>query len=262
MLAILLLGAASGLPNPVFGSIHAGRGSPDLGVQQHDRSACCMYVALPYLLKPLWAPLLDRYACPGSAGGAAGSWMLLPAVCLRRRSIWRWRLSAAQHQLTAIAAVLLVIVFLSASTGHRHRRVPHRVAQPAELRHRVRGMSQSRYRASSWGALAVALIVADHVRLDAPHSSLRGLRTAPSMLTATALGAEPDDPRGNDAADLAGVGDSIAGRSWNCSACPALVALVVLILLLQDRRRVRAEVLHRLPAQRSGFHQDEIAPGA
>ena len=38
------------------------------------------YVALPYLLKPLWAPLLDRYALPGL--GRRRGWMLVAQVML------------------------------------------------------------------------------------------------------------------------------------------------------------------------------------
>src|SRR5204863_214272 len=74
MLAILFLGAASGFPNQITESAlqawlkDAGVSLTTIGVMS--------YVALPYLLKFLWAPLIDRYPLPrvgrGAAQGAIG----------------------------------------------------------------------------------------------------------------------------------------------------------------------------------------------
>ena len=61
MLAVLLLGAASGFPNQITESAlqawlkDSGASNTTIGVMS--------YVALPYLLKFLWAPLIDRYPC-------------------------------------------------------------------------------------------------------------------------------------------------------------------------------------------------------
>ena len=62
MLFIMVLGAASGFPNQVTESTlqawlkDYGASTTTLGILS--------YVALPYLLKFLWAPLLDRYPLP------------------------------------------------------------------------------------------------------------------------------------------------------------------------------------------------------
>src|SRR3990170_5014726 len=62
MLALLMLGAASGFPNQITESTlqawlkDTGSTNTTIGL--------LTYVGLPYLLKFLWAPLLDRYPLP------------------------------------------------------------------------------------------------------------------------------------------------------------------------------------------------------
>ena len=62
MLAILLLAAASGFPNQITESAlqawlrDVGASNTTIGIMS--------YVALPYLLKFLWAPFIDRYPLP------------------------------------------------------------------------------------------------------------------------------------------------------------------------------------------------------
>src|SRR5690348_13571482 len=62
MLAILVLAAASGYPNQLTESAlqawlkDSGETNTAIGVMS--------YVAIPYLLKFLWAPLVDRYPIP------------------------------------------------------------------------------------------------------------------------------------------------------------------------------------------------------
>ena len=62
MLAIMALAAASGFPNQITESAlqawlkDSGATNTTIGVMS--------YVALPYLLKFLWAPFIDRYPLP------------------------------------------------------------------------------------------------------------------------------------------------------------------------------------------------------
>ena len=62
LLAIMALGAASGFPNQITESAlqawlkDAGSSNTKIGV--------LTYVSIPYLLKFLWAPLLDRFPLP------------------------------------------------------------------------------------------------------------------------------------------------------------------------------------------------------
>ena len=121
MLAILLLGAASGLPNPLSEAVMQAW-LTDLGLS-NTRIGLLMYVALPYLLKPLWAPLLDRYSLPwlGRRRGWIAFIQLLLAAAIGSLAAF-----GGAHQLTAIALVLLVRGVPVGVAGHRHRCVSHR----------------------------------------------------------------------------------------------------------------------------------------
>ena len=163
MLAILLLGGAAGLPNPLSEATMQAW-LTDLGIS-NTRIGLLMYVALPYLLKPLWAPLLDRYSLPWL--GRRRGWILTFQLLLAA-SIASLATFSGEHQLTGIALALLVLVFLSASQDVVIDAYRTDVARPAE-----RGLAAAAtnlgYRALSYGSLSVALIVAD-TRAGARHS--------------------------------------------------------------------------------------------
>jgi MFS transporter, PAT family, beta-lactamase induction signal transducer AmpG len=220
MLAILLLGAASGLPNPLSESTMQAW-LTDLGVS-NTRIGLLMYVALPYLLKPLWAPFLDRFAPPwlGRRRGWILTIQLLLAVAIASLAAF-----GGAHQLTAIALVLLVVVFLSASQDVVIDAYRTDLARPAE-----RGMAAAAanlgYRALSYGSLSVALVVADNVSWRAAFLTLAvGMLL---MTLATLWAPEPDDPRGKA---LPTLGDSILIPLTELFGVPGMVALVILIVL-------------------------------
>lgn len=220
MLAILLLGAASGLPNPLSESIMQAW-MTDLGIS-NTRIGLLMYVALPYLLKPLWAPLLDRYTLPwlGRRRGWIAFIQLALAVAIGSLAAF-----GGAHQLTAIALVLLVVVFLSASQDIVIDAYRTDLARPEE-----RGIAAAAtnlgYRAFSYGALAVALIVADNVSWRAAFLTLA---VAMALMTLATLWApEPDDPRGKSLPTLA---DSVLIPLRELFGVPGMIALVVLIVL-------------------------------
>jgi PAT family beta-lactamase induction signal transducer AmpG len=220
MLAILLLGAASGLPNPLSESVMQAW-LTDLGIS-NTKIGLLMYVALPYLLKPLWAPLLDRYTLPwlGRRRGWIAFIQLLLAAAIGSLAAF-----GGAHQLTAIALVLLVVVFLSASQDVVIDAYRTDVARPPE-----RGLAAAAanlgYRAFSYGALAVALIVADNVSWRAAFLTLA---VAMALMTiATIWAPEPDDPRGKSLPTLA---DSVLIPLRELFGVPGMVALVVLIVL-------------------------------
>src|SRR5687768_1181739 len=156
MLAILLLGAASGLPNPLSESILQAWMS-SMGIS-NTKIGLLMYVALPYLLKPLWAPLLDRYTVPwlGRRRGWIITFQLLLAAAIASLGLF-----GGPHQLTVIAVVLLVVVFLSASQDIVIDAYRTDVSRPEE-RGPASAAANLGYRAFSYGALSVSLIVADH----------------------------------------------------------------------------------------------------
>jgi len=110
MLAILLLGAASGFPNQITESAlqawlkDAGATNTTIGVMS--------YVALPYLLKFLWAPFIDRYPLP--LLGRRRGWMLAMQAALAA-AIALFALQSPGVSLAPIAACAVAIVFFSAT---------------------------------------------------------------------------------------------------------------------------------------------------
>src|SRR3977135_1689679 len=78
MPGILTLAAASGFPNQITESVRqawlkdSGASNTTIGVMS--------YVALPYLLKFLWAPFVDRYPLP--LLGRRRGWMLAMQLAL------------------------------------------------------------------------------------------------------------------------------------------------------------------------------------
>ncbi len=156
MLAILLLGAASGFPNQITESAlqawlkDLGRSNTTIGLMS--------YVAIPYLLKPLWAPLVDRFPMPFL--GRRRGWMLVMQIALAAGIA----LLALQHpaqSLTPLAVCALAVVFFSATQDIAIDAWRADVSLPSE-----RGLAAAAtnlgYRSASWIALAVALVVADH----------------------------------------------------------------------------------------------------
>ena len=219
MLAILLLGGASGLPNPLSEATMQAW-LTDLGIS-NTRIGLLMYVALPYLLKPLWAPLLDRYSLPWL--GRRRGWILTFQLLLAA-SIASLATFSGEHQLTGIALALLVLVFLSASQDVVIDAYRTDVARPAE-----RGLAAAAtnlgYRALSYGSLSVALIVADHAGWRAAFLTLAGAMALTSL--ATLWAPEPDDPRGRQLPSLA---DSVLIPLRELFGAPGAIALVLLII--------------------------------
>jgi MFS transporter, PAT family, beta-lactamase induction signal transducer AmpG len=219
MLAILLLGGASGLPNPLSESTMQAW-LTDLGIS-NTRIGLLMYVALPYLLKPLWAPLLDRYSVPwlGRRRGWILTFQLLLAVSIASLATF-----SGEHQLTGIAVALLLLVFLSASQDVVIDAYRTDVARPAE-----RGLAAAAtnlgYRALSYGSLSVALIVADNFGWRAAFLTLAAAMAL--MALATLWAPEPDDPRGKHLPSLA---DSVLIPLRELFGTPGMIALVLLII--------------------------------
>ena len=110
MLVILALGAASGFPNQITESAlqawlkDAGLSLTSIGLFS--------YVALPYLLKPLWAPLLDRYPLPFL--GRRRGWMMAIQLAAAA-AIGAFALQDPARSLPMVAATALLVVFFSAS---------------------------------------------------------------------------------------------------------------------------------------------------
>jgi MFS transporter, PAT family, beta-lactamase induction signal transducer AmpG len=156
MLAILVLGAASGFPNQLTESAlqawlkDLGRSNTTIGLMT--------YVALPYLLKPLWAPLVDRYPMPFL--GRRRGWMLVMQFALAG-GIALLALQNPSVSLTPLAVCALAVVFFSATQDIAIDAWRADVSLPSE-RGAAAAAANLGYRLASWLAFAVALVVADY----------------------------------------------------------------------------------------------------
>jgi len=156
MLAVMVLGAASGFPNQLTESalqawlkdVHTSNTA--IGLMS--------YVGLPYLLKPLWAPLLDRYPLP--LLGRRRGWLLATQLALGIAIA----LLSVQHPGLALEPVALcafAIAFCSATQDIAYSAYLTDVSLPEE-----RGLAAAAqnlgYRSAAWLASAFALLVAQH----------------------------------------------------------------------------------------------------
>jgi len=156
MLAILVLGAASGYPNQLTESAlqawlkDAGATNTTIGLMS--------YVALPYLLKVLWAPLVDRFPIP--ILGRRRGWILATQLALAL-CIGLLGLQDPAVSLGAVGACALAITFFSATQDIAYDAYRTDVSAPSE-RGAAAAATNLGYRTAAWVASAVALIVADH----------------------------------------------------------------------------------------------------
>jgi PAT family beta-lactamase induction signal transducer AmpG len=156
MLAILVLAGASGFPNQLTESAlqawlkDAGLSNTAIGAMT--------YVALPYLLKPLWAPLIDRYPLPFL--GRRRGWILAMQLAIAL-SLALLALQSPAVSLGGVTACAAAIVFFSATQDIAIDAYRTDVSLPSE-----RGLAAAAanlgYRTVAYAALAVGLIVADH----------------------------------------------------------------------------------------------------
>ena len=172
MLAIMVLGAASGFPNQITESAlqawlkDGGATNTTIGVMS--------YVAMPYLLKVLWAPLIDRYPVP--LLGRRRGWMLVTQIALAA-SIALLALQNPALSLGAVGACALAITFFSATQDIAFDAYRTDVSTPSE-RGVAAAASNLGYRTAAWLASAAALIVADHFGWRPAFLILAGLMLA------------------------------------------------------------------------------------
>jgi PAT family beta-lactamase induction signal transducer AmpG len=155
MLILVALGAASGFPNQVTESALQAW-LKDLHISNTE-IGMLSYVSLPYLLKFLWAPLLDRF--PLAVLGRRRGWILLTQLLLAA-AIGVLAFQDPADSLLAVSVCATVIVFFSASQDIVIDAYRADLAEPEE-----RGLAAASanlgYRAASWIAFAITLVVAD-----------------------------------------------------------------------------------------------------
>jgi PAT family beta-lactamase induction signal transducer AmpG len=156
MLVIMAMAAASGYPNQLTESaLQAWLKDSHV---TNTTIGLMSYVSLPYLLKFLWAPLLDRYPIP--LLGRRRGWILVTQLALAA-GIALLAVQDPTVALTPLAICAAVIVFLSATQDIGIDAYRSDVSLPAE-----RGLAATAtnlgYRTAAWFASAVALVIADY----------------------------------------------------------------------------------------------------
>jgi MFS transporter, PAT family, beta-lactamase induction signal transducer AmpG len=184
MLAILVLGASSGFPNQVTESVlqawmkDSGATNTTIGILS--------YVAIPYLLKFLWAPLIDRFPLP--LLGRRRGWILLMQIALAT-SIALFALQNPSVSLVPIAICATAIVFFSATQDIAFDAYRTDAAKPSE-----RGLAAAAnnlgYRTCAWLASAFALVLAQFVGWKPALLLLAGVMLL--FCLATLLAPEPE----------------------------------------------------------------------
>jgi PAT family beta-lactamase induction signal transducer AmpG len=183
MVAIMVLGAASGFPNQITESAlqawlkDSGATNTTIGILS--------YVALPYLFKFLWAPAIDRFPLP--LLGRRRGWIALTQLALAV-AIGLFALQNPAVSLTPIAICAVAIVFFSATQDIAFDAYRTDVAKPHE-----RGLAAAAnnlgYRTSAWLASAFALVVADFLGWKPAFLILAAVMAA--FCIATLLAPEP-----------------------------------------------------------------------
>jgi MFS transporter, PAT family, beta-lactamase induction signal transducer AmpG len=221
MLAIMVLGAASGFPNQITESTlqawlkDAGESNTTIGILS--------YVAIPYLLKFLWAPLLDRFPLP--LLGRRRGWILVAQIALTG-CIALLAMQNPSVSLLPVVTCAVAIVFFSATQDIVIDAYRTDVSQPHE-----RGLAAAAnnlgYRASAWIAFAFALVIADSFGWRLAFLVLAGAMLL--FAVGTWFAPEPEY-RAPPPRSLA---ESITVPLKELLGTPGAVALIVLIMLFK-----------------------------
>jgi len=157
MAAILFLSFASGLPLNLTGSTLQAW----LAFDKVDIKTIGLFslVGFPYILKFLWAPLLDRYLPP--LMGRRRGWILIYQICLAI-GIAVMGLSSPSREPYELAVIALIVAFLSASQHIVFDAYWVDVIPPSE-RALAAAATTFGYRSAAMFAGAVILVVAAHI---------------------------------------------------------------------------------------------------
>jgi MFS transporter, PAT family, beta-lactamase induction signal transducer AmpG len=220
MLAILVLGAASGFPNQITESAlqawlkDSGATNITIGVMS--------YVALPYLLKFLWAPLIDRYPLP--LLGRRRGWIFVMQAALAG-TIALFALQNPASSLAPVTACALAIVFFSATQDIAYDAWRTDVSLPSE-----RGLAAAAhnlgYRSAAWIASAIALVVADYFGWRLAFLILAALMLAFCMASVLA-------PEAGCVHQPRSLRESVVSPLSELLATPSAAALIAVVLLFK-----------------------------
>jgi PAT family beta-lactamase induction signal transducer AmpG len=221
MLLMMALGAASGFPNQVTESALQAW-LKDVHVS-NEQIGIFSYVAIPYLLKGLWAPLVDRYSLPML--GRRRGWMLL-AQAMLVVTIATLAFQDPSASLLGVSVCAVAIVFLSATQDIVIDAYKTDASTPEE-RGPVVMASTVGYRAAAYVAPAVALVVADHAGWRPALLVLAAMMAC--FVVATAFAPEPE----RRSPPPASLSESVLAPLRELLSTPGARALLVLVMLFK-----------------------------
>jgi len=221
MLAIMLLAAASGYPNQLTES--ALQAWLKESAVSNTTIGLMSYVALPYLLKPLWAALIDRYPVPFL--GRRRGWILLTQIILAA-AIALLAIQNPAVSLVPVAACAVAIVFFSATQDIAFDAYRTDVSLPSE-RGPAAAVTNLGYRTTAWVASALALLIADYFGWRLAFLILGGIMLL--FCLSTWFAPEPADP----ARPPSSLRESVVTPLRELLAGPGAIALILVVLLFK-----------------------------
>ncbi len=157
MLGVLLLGFSSGFPIAfVAGTLQAWLKTYGLNIKLIGMATL---LQLPYLLKFLWAPFLDRYALPFL--GRRRGW-ILPAQLVAAALLFCMSTLNPALSVSAVAAIALTLAFVGASQDIVIDAYRADIVRPEE-RGPAASVTQIGYRAALLVSGAVTFVLADNI---------------------------------------------------------------------------------------------------
>ncbi len=219
VVAFLLLGLASGLPyNLTDATLQAWL--KDLNVSNTDIGLLSL-IGLAYTLKPLWAPLLDRYSLPWL--GRRRGWIAFFQVALAGALAWL-AFNGPEGGLMAFAIVALVVAALSASQDvviDAYRTDAARISErgPAAT------AANLGYRAAAYFAFAGALILADQFGWQVTYLVMAGAMLL--FVPVTIWAPEPE----TQVAVPRTLAEALTGPLRQLLGNPGTIALIVALVL-------------------------------
>jgi PAT family beta-lactamase induction signal transducer AmpG len=216
---MLPLGFASGLPL----ALTAGTLQAWLTVEGIDLQTIGLFslVGLPYTLKFLWAPLMDRFSLPWL--GRRRGWMLAAQMGLLA-GILALAMMEPDRIPVAVAVMALAVAFLSASHDIVYDAYRTDVLKPEERGVGV-GVSVTGYRLAMLVSGAGALILSERLGWHATYILMAGCMLV--GVAATLAGPEPADP-GKPPRNLFDAVQGPIGEFFSKQQSAGLLLLIVL----------------------------------
>jgi len=216
---VLFLGFSSGLPLALTGGTLQAWMAVE-GVDIHTIGIFTL-VGLPYTLKFLWSPLMDRFVPPWL--GRRRGWMAATQLALMAGIALMGAL-APRHAPLALAALALMVAFASASQD-----ISLDAYRADVLREKERGVGAAvsvlGYRLAMLVSGALALILSDQIGWHGTYWLMAGLMAV--GIAATLLGPEPEF----NAAPPRTLGDAVWGPLREFFSRRGALALLLLIVL-------------------------------